>query len=271
MLSNKKIAFVGAGSMAESIIAGLLANELLTPDQIIATNKSNQERLSYLEQEYRIQTTSDKATAVSEADVIVLAMKPVHVAEGIAEIRSFTSEQQLFISVLAGISTKHISELLGHEGGVIRTMPNTSAKVGASASAITAGEHASQDQLKLTATLFEAIGTVTIVPEDKIDAVTGLAGSGPAYIYYLVEAMEQAASEIGLEKEEANQLIVQTLAGASKRLQSTSKTAVELYKEVMSPGGTTEAGLKVLAENDFQETMKKAILRAVERSKELGN
>lgn len=270
MLANKTIAFIGAGSMAEAIIAGLIAKEIVAPAQIIATNEQNEERLRSLKETYGIQVSRDKQEIMLKADIVVLAMKPKQVDEGIAAIKQYSSEKQLVISVLAGISTAYLSELLGHSAPVIRTMPNTSAKVGESATGMSAGEFATEADVALAASLFEAVGTVTVVPEEKLDAVTGVAGSGPAYIYYLVEAMEQAAQQIGLEEQEGKELIIQTLHGAVKRLSTTSKSAQQLYKEVMSPGGTTEAGLKVLSEQHFQEAIISCIKRATERSKELG-
>ncbi|UOE96026.1 pyrroline-5-carboxylate reductase [Alkalihalobacillus sp. LMS39] len=270
MDKHKNIAFIGAGSMAESIIAGLLVNDVMKPKQISVINKSDKERLAYLSEQYGISPTINKATAVKEADILLLAMKPKHVTEAIEEIKAFTKEDQLIISVAAGISTTYISELLGHNAGVIRTMPNTSAKVGESATAMSPGLYATEKEMTDAILLFEAIGTVTVVPEHKLDAVTGLAGSGPAYLYYVIEAMEQAAAEIGLEKEEAHLLITQTLFGTAKRYKQTSKTAKQLYKEVMSPGGTTEAGLEILESHQFQEALVKCIARATERSKELG-
>lgn len=257
--------------MAEAIIAGLVKLQVVEPNQIIATNLSDQEKLSYLEKEYGIRTNSDRREAVQEGDIVILAMKPKSIKEAIEEVRDRTNQNQLFISVLAGIPTSYIEDLLGHEAGVIRTMPNTSAKVGASASAITKGTFATNQQLTEVEKLFSAVGTVTVVNEEKLDAVTGLAGSGPAYFYYLVEAMERAAEQAGLSQEEAHRFISQTVVGVGKRLQTTTKTSKELYEEVMSPNGTTEAGIKILKERNSQEAMTEAITTAIARSKELGS
>ncbi|MFC5712270.1 pyrroline-5-carboxylate reductase [Thalassorhabdus alkalitolerans] len=270
MLRNYHVTFVGAGSMAESIIGGLLSKELLAPEQITATNNSEKERLTYLSDQYGINTTSDKEAAVGKANIVVLAVKPKHVEEAISDIQSVLGENQLLISVLAGISTAYIQKLCQKEIPIIRTMPNTSAKVGASATAMTPGSFASKQDLAVSQSLFQAIGTVTTLEEGKLDAVTGLSGSGPAYVYYIVEAMEQAARETGLEEQEAKELIIQTLYGASKRLQNTDKSSRELYKEVMSPGGTTEAAFEVLESHGVQHGLQKAIERAVKRSEELG-
>ncbi|WP_088102389.1 pyrroline-5-carboxylate reductase [Halalkalibacter urbisdiaboli] len=270
MIANKIITFLGAGSMAEAIIAGLVSHNIVKPSQIIATNLADKQKLEELQQRYGIQTTSNRKEAVEKADIVILAMKPKSVNDAISEVRERTSVNQLFISVLAGITTAYIEDLLGHQAPVIRTMPNTSAKVGASATAICRGEHASDIHVEEAATLFAAVGTVSIVHEDKIDAVTGIAGSGPAYFYFLVEAMEKAAAEAGLTKEEASAFITQTIVGVGKRLQTTTKTSRELYEEVMSPNGTTEAGINVLREHHTQEAVQEAITKAIARAKELG-
>ncbi|MFC0558176.1 pyrroline-5-carboxylate reductase [Halalkalibacter alkalisediminis] len=270
MLKNKTITFLGAGAMAEAIIAGLVRLQVVQPNQIIATNLSDQEKLNYLEIEYGIRTNSDRLEAVKEGDIVILAMKPKAVKEAIEDVRETTNPSQLFVSVLAGIPTGYIEDLLGHQAGVIRTMPNTSAKVGASATAIAKGTFATDQHMHEVDKLFSAVGTVTVVREEKLDAATGLAGSGPAYFYYLIEAMEIAAEKAGLSQEEASTLITQTVVGVGKRLQSTTKTSKELYEEVMSPNGTTEAGMKVLQERNSQEALTDAITNAIARSKELG-
>ncbi|WP_100372540.1 pyrroline-5-carboxylate reductase [Bacillus sp. FJAT-45037] len=271
MLTNKTITFLGAGAMAEAIIGGLLRNQIVRPNQIIATNLSDTQKLERLEERYQIRTTSDRLQAVKEADLIVLAMKPKNIEEAISDIKHLINLDQLLISVIAGIPASYIEDLTGQHVRVIRTMPNTSAKVGASATAISAGSFASDEDLDIVALLFSAVGTVTIVPEVKMDAVTGVAGSGPAYFYYLIEAMENAAIESGLTREEATALITQTVVGVGKRLQDTSKTARELYEEVMSPNGTTEAGITLLSERNGQDAMHDAIIKAIARSKELGS
>ncbi|WP_209123226.1 pyrroline-5-carboxylate reductase [Alkalihalobacillus sp. BA299] len=270
MLKNKKVTFVGAGSMAEAIFAGLIRKEILKPEQIIATNKKDVERLKYLQATYNIQTTTSKEEAVCQADIVILAMKPSNVIDGIESIKPYVHKEQIFISILAGITTNYLEELLGIEAPVIRSMPNTSAKVGESATALSAGKFASEKDTDVSAQLFKAIGTVHIIPEDKQDGFTGVAGSGPAYIYYFVEAMEKAAKDLGLDDEEAKEAIIQTLKGSLKRLESTSKTSAQLYKEVMSPNGATEAAIGVLASYQFQEAVVAGIKRSSERAKEMG-
>src|SRR5690625_1006109 len=269
LLENKTITFLGAGSIAEAIISGLV--RVVKPEHIIATNASNQERLAYLEKQYNIQTINDRIAAVQRADIIILAMKHQNIREALETIRAYNHAEQLFVSVVAGTPTHYIENLLGHRTIVVRSMPTTSAKVGASATAISKGANAKNEHMEQVKALFNAIGTVTIVEEKMLDAVTGLAGSGPAYFYYLIEAMEDAGIEAGLSREKARNLITQTVVGVGKRLQTTTKSSQELYTEVMSPNGTTEAGIDVLHDREAQDIMKTAVSKAIIRSKELGS
>jgi pyrroline-5-carboxylate reductase len=248
----KHIAFVGAGSMAEAIINGLISGGVCLPEHIKVTNRSSIERLSCLNQAYGVSVTKNKQETVEGASIIILAMKPKDVKAGIESIRDYVDSSQVIISVLAGISSETIRELFGKELSIIRAMPNTSAAI-----------------RKQATGLFEAIGTVTRVLEHQLDAVTGLSGSGPAYVYYIAEALEKAAAETGLEKETAKALIAQTLLGAAEMLLSSQKEPALLRKEVTSPGGTTEAGIEKLEEYQVSEAIAACINRATERSQEL--
>lgn len=270
MLQNQTICFLGAGSMAEAMIAGMLNKGVLQSENITITNRSNQERLHYLESRYRVRPITEKKEAVPAADILILAMKPKDVDVALDEIKGLLREDQLIISVLAGISTSYIVEKLSRPVPVIRTMPNTSSAVGLSATALTGGHHSLPQHLEKATIIFESIGTVCVVEEEQIDAVTGLSGSGPAYIYYLVEAMEAAGKEAGLHPDIARQLTIQTLLGAAHMLQETKEDPSILRERVTSPGGTTMAGLEILKSLHFQESVRAAIHRAAERSRELG-
>lgn len=270
MLTNKKVAFIGAGNMAEAIISGVLAKKILEPQQIYVTNYSNKARLQFLEEKYHIGTFSNIQEVLPAMDIIILATKPKDIDKTVTKLKSATTSEQLIISVEAGVSTACISRLLEHEAPVIRTMPNTSAAVGASMTAISAGSFATSQHLAISEALFKAIGEVVTVDETKQDAITGVSGSGPAYIYYLVEALEKSASEVGLDEALAKQLICQVLIGAAERIKASDLSPQTLYKQVMSPNGTTEAGIKVLESYQFQEAMIECVKRATERSKELG-
>lgn len=263
-----KIGFIGAGSMAEAMIAGLINGGVYKPNQVIVANRTNTTRLEELAAKYDIITTHDKKKLVSEASIIVLAMKPKDVKSGIDGIQEFITNQ-LIVSVLAGISIQTITNILGKEASIIRAMPNTSATIAKSATAIAASEHVSMGQIKKCQSLFEAIGICKLVEEHQLDAVTGVSGSGPAYVYLLVEAMEKAAVEVGLDAHVARELIIQTLLGSAEMIESTKKLPSQLRKEVTSPNGTTEAGISILQEHGFEDAVIACIKRATERSIEL--
>ncbi|MFT9849063.1 pyrroline-5-carboxylate reductase [Aneurinibacillus sp. REN35] len=269
ILKDKTICFLGAGSMAEAMISGLVDKKLLPAEQVYAINRGNRARIEELVSRYGIATPT-KEEAIATADIVVLAIKPKDVASAIANIRPLTTPRQLFISVLAGTSTDYITSLLGHQAAVIRTMPNTSAAVGMSATALAPGAHASDTDMEIALNIFKAIGIVETVQEEALHAVTGLSGSGPAYVYYLVEAMEQAGQEIGLEGDVARRLILQTIIGAAHMLRDRGEEPAVLRKQVTSPGGTTAAGIGVLEERGFQEAMLACIKQAVARSEEMG-
>ena len=271
MLANKSLCFIGAGAMAEAVIAGLLNNRIVKPGAISVTNRSDRFRLSELVYNFGVVADADKKReSVLKADILVLSTKPQDLTTAIKEIRSLSSPKQLIISLVAGITTEQISRQLGHAAAVIRTMPNTSAAIGLSATALCSGKTATDEHVLLASRIFEAIGTVSIVTEEQMDAVTGLSGSGPAYIYYMVEAMLAGAVEAGLESDLARGLILQTLIGAAEMLKQTGHGPAELREQVTSPNGTTQAGLDVLRENNFEQAVVECVLRATQRSREIG-
>lgn len=270
MNSSQKIAFIGAGSMSEALISGMLKERLYLPSHINVTNRSDVDRLQSLKKKYQVNITDSKEEVINDCEIIVLAVKPKDVEAAIAGIAPFINENQLLISVLAGISTDKILHLLKKKIPIVRAMPNTSAHIGRSATALSLGKHANDHHLTLAKSLFATVGIITVVVEDQLHAVTGLSGSGPAYVYYLVESMEKAANEIGLNEDVAKELILQTIIGAAEMLKSSSKTPILLRKEVTSPGGTTEAGLEVLKNFNYQEAMIACIKRATEKSVQLG-
>ncbi|WP_282032781.1 pyrroline-5-carboxylate reductase [Metabacillus indicus] len=266
----KNIAFTGAGAIAEAIINGLISDGVCLPGQLIVTNHSNDERLSFLKESYGVSVTRDKQEAVKHADIIILAMKPKDVRSGIESIREHVTDSHLIISVLAGISTETIQELFGKKLSVIRAMPNTSAAIRKSATALACTSEVSQAEMDAASELFRAIGTVVHVSENQLDAVTGLSGSGPAYIYYLAEALEAAAADNGIEAHTAKALIAQTFLGAAEMLLHSGKQPELLRKEVTSPGGTTEAGIARLEHYAVKKALRECVKTATERSAEMG-
>lgn len=265
-----KISFIGAGSMAEAIIAGLIEKNICQGEDILVTNRENRAKLEQLEHQYGIQLTYDMDELIKDADLVIFAVKPKDADYALQKIQPYIQSNTFFISVMAGISISFMEDKLKTSCAVARAMPNTSASVGKSATAISFNHRVSENQKQLAERVFSSIGMTAIVEENKLDAITALSGSGPAYIYYVVEAMEQSAKEIGLDASMAKQLILQTLAGAAEMLGSSDREASELRKAVTSPGGTTEAGIKVLQNNHVEEAFIKCIKAAAEQSKRLG-
>ncbi|MGP4038958.1 pyrroline-5-carboxylate reductase [Gracilibacillus sp. D59] len=268
-IKDYTIAFLGAGSMAEAIIAGMTAKGMVPDDQIIATNHSNKDRLTALENKYSIRTSQSKGDVVSQSDIIILAMKPKDIQTAIAEIKGFFNDSKIVVSLLAGISTQYIEQLLGTNNAVVRVMPNTSAMIGQSASTITGGQYADISTVELIEKLMTSIGTTTLIKEEQMDAYTALAGSAPAFYYYMVEAMDKFVEEQGLNKETAMPLMTQTIKGVAEMLATTNDTPTILREKITSPGGTTEAGLNTLAQHEFQQAVIACLERTTERSKEL--
>ncbi|MCM3362939.1 pyrroline-5-carboxylate reductase [Niallia sp. MER TA 168] len=264
------LAIIGAGSMSEALISGIVSSKIIEPSAITVTNRGNVKRLTELQERYGIHYSFNLEKIIPEADVIILAMKPKDVKEAIAQWKDYLSEKTLLISVLAGVSMDSLQRLIGTEVPIARAMPNTSATVGKSATGISFNPFVVDEQKQFVHEMFETVGFVTFVEEEQLDAITGLSGSGPAYIYYLVEAMEKGGLTIGLDRDVANALIVQTLLGAAEMIAKSSKTPLELRKNVTSPGGTTEAGIRILEEFDVQKAFITCIQEATVQSKRMG-
>ncbi|WP_255249770.1 pyrroline-5-carboxylate reductase [Bacillus sp. FJAT-45066] len=265
-----KVAFIGAGNMAEAIISGLLKKEISKPCDIMVTNKQDDHRLELLENTYGVVVSRNLEVILENADVVFLAMKPKDAKEAIQSISKYITTNMLVVSVLAGISTSMIEGLLVTGARVIRTMPNTSAAVGLSATAIAAGSNVSERDLATAQHIFSSIGVCTVVEEEQIHAVTGLSGSGPAYFYYMVESLQNAAVKEGLGVDVAKMLIRQTILGAAQMLAVSEKDAAQLRLDVTSPGGTTEAGIRVLEQYATSIALEACLHSAAERSRELG-
>ncbi|MED4855391.1 pyrroline-5-carboxylate reductase [Bacillus atrophaeus] len=264
----KTIGFIGAGSMAEAMINGLLKSGMMKPDHILVTNRSNDARLKELKDTYGVLPCRDKTAFFEKTDSIVLAVKPKDAAKSIAGIRSHI-KNQLVISVLAGITIETIQCYFERNLTVIRAMPNTSAAIGKSATAFSASPEAGADAIKTAKTLLETIGEASLVEEKHMDAVTAIAGSGPAYLYHYAEAMETAAHKVGLEEGFAKRLILQTMAGAIEMLQQSGKQPAQLRTEITSAGGTTESGLRALKERCFEDAIVHCIEETAKRSGEI--
>ncbi len=263
------IAFIGAGNMAGALIRGLTGTGTVPADRIIAADP-DQARLSSLETELEIGVTTDNAEAVQDATVIVLATKPQVFGQVLPGLAAALGEGKLIISIAAGISTRMIERAFAPGTRVVRTMPNTPALVGAGATAIAAGSHATDDDMELAETLFRSVGISVQVPEEQIDAVTGLSGSGPAYVFALIEALRDAGAREGLPEDTALRLASQTVFGAARLLLDENEEPEVLRDRVTSPGGTTRAGLDALEAGGFSDAILGAVRAATRRSVELG-
>lgn len=271
MLQNKTIAFLGAGSMAEAMISGIVNSELVAPEHIIASNKSNHVRLTELETKYGIRGITRDELNFDEIDVIFLAMKPKDAEFALLSLKEDLQQDHLVLSVLAGISTSFMENNLSAGQQVIRVMPNTSSMIGESATALSPGKHTTQSNIKIAQELLKCIGEVFIIEEDKMDIFTGIAGSGPAYFYYLMEHMEQAGLSGGLDEETTRQIIAQTIVGAARMIQEQDETPTVLRENVTSPNGTTAAGLDALSKHGGGKAISQAIKQAANRSKEISS
>ncbi len=270
MLAKKRLFFLGAGAISEAMLKGILAAGVLPAQQITISNHKNSERLAQLSTIYGVHTSQQKSREIVSADIIILATKPFDLRQALQEVRAAITPRQLIISVVAGASTATIEAQLPDGVPVVRTMPNTSCFVQESATAISRGKHATEEQIEQVKHIFAAIGTVTLVDEHLLDAVTGLSGSGPAYIYYVIESLMQAGQLAGLSEEICRDLLIQTLYGSATMLKVTGKNPQELRRQVTSPNGTTMAGLAILEQGELPKLFQQAVEQATRRATEMG-
>jgi pyrroline-5-carboxylate reductase len=271
VFQSRTIFFLGAGSISEAILTGILAAQLLPPSQITISNRNHPEKLQNLQEKFGVHISQDKLADIAKADVVVLAIKPFDLLFALQEIAPAIKPSHLVISVVAGASSDIIERTLHGNIPVVRAMPNTSSVVQASATAISAGQWATEESILVVRELFTAIGSCVVVDESLLSAVTGLSGSGPAYIYYIAEALLEAGQSCGLDKDTCQQLLVQTIYGAGKMLQTTGRDPAELRKQVTSPKGTTMAGLEVIEQGGTKNILIQAVQRAAQRAQEMAD
>ena len=265
-LTNKCIGFIGVGVMGSSIIKSLLMKSI-TSDQICIADKSP-EKLEQIKSQYQVKV-KEISTIAESCNVIFLAVKPQDLADVLTELKQTIQPETLVISIAAGKTIKFIEDQLQTNNPVIRAMPNTPAQIGKGISAIAVGAKASSDDLKIAMELFSTTGEVVVVSEDKIDAVTALSGSGPAYLFYFIEAMVKAGVELGLTDEIAAKLAIETISGSAAMLKESNLDAATLRKNVTSPKGTTAAALEVFSNSDLENIILKAMSAAKNRAQEL--
>lgn len=261
------IAILGGGKIGEALLSGLLRGER-TPAGIVVSEK-HPERAAYLSETYGVQVV-DVATAVKQVDTVLITVKPQDIDALLAEVAAVIEPRQVVVSVAAGITTAHLERALPAGVPVVRCMPNTPALVDQAMTAIAAGEHAGDEHLAVAESLLGAVGRVVRVPEHQLDAVTALSGSGPAYFFYLVEAMIDAGILLGLPRTLAAELIVQTAIGSAVMLRDSGEHPVQLREAVTSPGGTTIAAIRELEVHGVRAALLAAIEAAARRSRELG-
>ncbi len=270
MLDNKKICIIGTGNMGQALVSGLIGSGLSSPEKIICTDV-REAKLKAMQKEYGVQTTTNNPEAVTNSDIVIYAVKPQIMAAVINETVEKLDMSKLVISIAAGVPMGALESCLNKELRLIRAMPNIAAAVKEAATAVAAGRHASKQDIKLAMAIFDSIGKTVFIEENYLmDAITGLSGSGPAYIFLIVEALADAGVKVGLSRQDAFFLSAQTVLGAAKMLLETREHPGQLRDRVTSPGGTAIAGLATLEAGGLRTTLINAVEVATNRSKELG-
>jgi pyrroline-5-carboxylate reductase len=269
ILAARTIGVIGAGNMAEALIRGLVKGGHVAADRIVASGP-RKERLAALARDYAIRTTTDNREVARAADLLVLAVKPQILDKVLREVGDKLQPATLLVSIAAGVDTETIEDAVTDGVRVVRAMPNTPALVGAGATAVAPGKHAGEADLATARALFDAVGITVVLDETHLDAVTGLSGSGPAYIFLILEALADAGVKVGLSRRDAQRLAAQTVMGSAKLLLDTDEHPGKLKDMVTSPGGTAIAGLHTLEEGGLRTTLINAVETATKRARELG-
>ena len=268
-VKGKKVGFVGAGNMGEALIKGLVESNLVPADAIVIAD-SRAARAQQIAQQYGVRAAADNTALVRDADVVILAVKPQIMAPVLREIMPALTNRPLLVSIAAGVSTATIQSVLGKYPRLIRVMPNTPALVLEGATAIARSHELEADDLETAEEIFTAVGRVVVLEEELMDAVTGLSGSGPAYVAIVIESLADGGVKMGLDRVTAMTLATQTVLGAARLIAETGVHPGALKDMVSSPGGTTIAGIAALEEGGIRTTFIRAVERATLRSRELG-
>ena len=266
--SKKKFAVLGAGKMGTILLQSFLRDGLMSPSQTWAT-VAHADRARTLKEKLKVHAGTDNSEAVKNADIIFLCVKPQVVADVVREIRAHLSSKQLIISVAASVPTDMIERAVEKEVAVVRAMPNTPCVLGAGMTALCKGKFASNQHLEIATKFFDAVGRTVVVDEKHMDAVTGLSASGPAYIYIILESLAEAGVKVGLPRDIATLLAAQTTMGAARVVLETGDHPALLKDAVPTPAGCTIDGIMELEEGKLRVTLIKAVVKAVQRAKEL--
>jgi pyrroline-5-carboxylate reductase len=271
----KRIAIIGSGSMGTAILSGLLASGFDSSQVSITTKTSASakklaDELGVLALSTELDSNANSA-AVASADFVLIAVKPAYVLEVLKEITDGLSENALVVSVAAGITTASMEQVLPETVAVVRAMPNTPAIVGRAVTGVSEGSRVSETQFETALDLFETVGRVVALPESQIDALSTISGSGPAYVFYLIEQLTQAAEAMGFGEDIAAMLVEETFAGAAELLSASNQSPEELRRQVTSPNGTTMQAVAVLEQAELAKVFQKATEAALARAKEIAS
>ncbi len=266
--SEKRIGVIGAGSMANAMIRGFLDAKLIEPESITASD-INEDILAKIREGTSVATTLDNKIVVQNSRILILAIKPIHLLDVLSEVSSFITPEHLVISVAAGVSIITLEEKLPQGVPVIRVMPNVPALIGEGMTVLTLGSKATQEEQRLANLLFSSLGKVLTLEEKFMDAVTGLSGSGPAYMAIMLDALADGGVKMGLSRQVALELAVQTMLGTAKMIQSTGEHPALFKERVFSPAGTTVSGVHVLEKCGMRGILISAVEAAAKRSEEL--
>lgn len=269
-MPHVRVAVLGTGKMGGILLQAFLKNNLVAPDQLFAT-VHHPERAQALSVQFGMEVSTDNLAAASQADIILLGVKPTQVPDIIEQIRPALTPGKLILSIAASVKTRAIEDAAATEIGVIRAMPNTPSMLAAGISALCRGRFVTDEQMAIAQRIFQTVGRTVVVDEKHMDAVTGLSGSGPAFIYIIIEALAEAGVNVGLPRDIATMLAAQTTFGSAKMVLETGYHPALLKDAVTTPAGCTVDGILELEEGGLRVTLIKAVKRATQRAKELAN
>jgi pyrroline-5-carboxylate reductase len=265
----RKLGFIGAGNMASALIKGLIQSGLYQPKELLASDH-DRDHLRRLAEQFGLKTLTSNRDLVRDSATIILAVKPQSMREVLEEVKDTIRPDHLLISIAAGIPLGMIHSIIDQDISLIRVMPNTPALIQRGISALASGERTSPEQMKAARSIFEAVGETVVVEERMMDAVTALSGSGPGYIFKVMECFVDGGEKLGLDKEISLRLVVQTVLGAAKLASESDRSLSQLREMVTSPGGTTAAALAVFEKRGLRGLIQEALEAASRRSVELG-